>query len=161
MNQLTWATATETNSKGFDIQRQTPTDEWTSLGFVASQGKAAAYVFEGKAPLSTSYYRLRQMDNDGKETLSKVVSVSTDKKTDARFYPSVTKGDLTIEVANNAPLSVFVLDLTGRTVLSKTMTGTETLDVSRLSSGTYILSLTNGSTQTSDKFVKNKYTRSD
>ena len=155
MNQLTWATATEINSKGFDIQRQTPTGEWTSLGFVASQGKAAAYVFEDKAPLSTSYYRLRQMDNDGKETLSKVVSVSTDKKTNARFYPSVTKGDLTIEVANNATFSVFVLDLTRRTVLSKTITGTETLDVSRLSSGTYILSLTNGSIQTSGKFVKN------
>ena len=155
LNQLTWLTASEINSKGFDIQRKTPTGAWTSLGFVASQGKGATYSFDDTNPLSISYYRLRQIDNDGKEKLSKVVSVATGKNTTARFYPSVTKGNLTIEAANDATFSVFITDLAGRTVLSKSVTGTEILDVSHLSSGIYILSLTNANTYTASKFIKN------
>jgi hypothetical protein len=73
-NLLTWQTAREVNNKGFQVERRQPRalggDSWETLGFVAAKGKSATYTFTDDYRLSSvAYYRLRQIDNDGKETL--------------------------------------------------------------------------------------------
>ena len=79
-NQLTWTTETEINNNGYHVERQSGNGTWASLGFVKGNNTASTYIFEDKDPLSISYYRLRQVDFDGKETLSKVVSVNQIRK---------------------------------------------------------------------------------
>ena len=77
-NLLTWATANEVNNKGFEVERLMLKGDWETLGFVAPQppkGENRAYTFldtRVTPPLGVGglYYRLRQIDNDGKETLS-------------------------------------------------------------------------------------------
>ncbi|MBL7813619.1 MAG: hypothetical protein JNL70_01350, partial [Saprospiraceae bacterium] len=121
-NLLTWTTANETNNKGFEVERQAATaNEWETLGFVAAQGKAATYQFLDNTPTSSSltlsttvrfqtspslitsptlvnYYRLRQIDNDGTETLSKAIAIQVQGSKDKlKAYPSVTHSILTIE----------------------------------------------------------------
>jgi Secretion system C-terminal sorting domain len=144
-NMLTWTTTSEVNNKGFDIERKQG-DTWENIGFTKAQGKAATYHFTDNTPLpissgsaiSISYYRLRQIDNDGKETLSKVVSVSMKSSSKLKAYPSVSSGLLTLETVENSIFHIY--NLLGQEVLTAPSTrGAQQIDVSALAQGTYIL----------------------
>ena len=160
-NLLTWQTANEVNNKGFEIERhiggsQQPTgDSWETVGFVAAKGKSATYTFTDDYRLSpVAYYRLRQLDNDGKFAYSKVISIAqTSKGKGLSLYPNPVSSHLTIE---NTDLSsgtheggtFQILNLLGQQVLTgKTA---QRLDVSALPQGTYVLKV--GTEQA--KFIK-------
>ena len=55
------------------------------------------YNFIDNQPFTTSYYRLRQIDNDGKETLSKVIAISSKGNFKLKIYPNPVSNVLTIE----------------------------------------------------------------
>jgi hypothetical protein len=138
-NVLTWTTATEINNKGFQIERQNPTeDKWDILGFKTANNKASTYQFTDNTPLSVSYYRLRQIDNDGTETLSKIISISNKNKNTLKAYPSVSTGFLTIETSDNVDFQVFNL-LGQQTRSGRFETSPTFMDISALPQGTYIL----------------------
>jgi hypothetical protein len=120
-NVLTWATASETNNKGFQIERSNSDDAWTNIGFVAAQGKAASYLFTDKAPFHTAYYRLRQIDFDGKETLSKVIAVENDKAQSVHLkaYPNPVRDILYFETDNVTDLSSGTHDFEIRNILGQ------------------------------------------
>jgi hypothetical protein len=148
VNVLTWTTANEVNNKGFNVERLMDNGQWITLGFVNAKSKAASYDFTDNTPLSTSYYRLRQIDSDGKETLSKVVSVSRNASTKLKVYPNPVSNVLTIET-NDATGSFQILNLLGQQVLSGKTTA-QRIDVSALPQGSYVLKV--GAEQV--KFVK-------
>ncbi|MCA0447182.1 MAG: T9SS type A sorting domain-containing protein [Bacteroidetes bacterium] len=105
---LNWATATETNNFGFEIQKriaepealegsasgisnQDPSrasgsrSEWETIGFVAGKGtttEAQSYSFSSPvtSPLSPALYRLKQIDLDGTTTFSQSIEVSGGNK---------------------------------------------------------------------------------
>ncbi len=69
--ELKWQTASETNNYGFQIQRRTGTqNSWQLIGFVRGQGtssEAHDYRYLDTNPAQgLNYYRLRQLDTDGK-----------------------------------------------------------------------------------------------
>ncbi len=142
-NVLTWTTANEVNNKGFQVERrlgdsqQSTDDSWTTLGFVAAKGKSATYTFTDDYRLSTvAYYRLRQIDNDGKETLSKVISIQTNGKPKVRVYPSITKGELTVEGAS----SFEVVNLIGQIVVKRNSQNLQDIvNLSNLTHGIYLV----------------------
>jgi hypothetical protein len=110
---------------------------WDILGFVNAKGKASSYDFTDNAPLSTSYYRLRQFDNDGKETLTKVIFVSSKGSDKLKTYPNPVSNTLTIETEVKGDFQI--LNLLGQPVLSgKTA---RQIDVSALPQGTYFLKI--------------------
>jgi hypothetical protein len=153
-NVLTWTTANEVNNKGFQIERMIDNPEhsgWKILGFVNAKGKSSTYDFTDNTPLSTSYYRLRQIDNDGKETFSKVISVSTKESNKLKVYPNPVTKVLTIE-ANTEGVDFQIFNLLGQQVMNgkKPSLGVGGLDVSALPQGTYFLKL--GAEQV--KFIK-------
>lgn len=81
---LHWATATESNNKGFDMERQIYTPQgtagnWETIGFVAGNGTTTdpkAYTFTDKTATGSQAYRLKQVDFDGSFKYSQVVEVS-------------------------------------------------------------------------------------
>jgi hypothetical protein len=163
-NVLNWATATERNNTSFDIQRSNNGTDFTTIGTVKGNGSKATitnYTFTDNAPLNgINYYRLRAIENDGKATLSKNVAVvnGTGKSGIVKLYPTVSDAVLTVETITESATLLNVVDVTGRTVLTKTIkeTGfaTTTLDISGLSNGLYILSFESATTRTTQKFVK-------
>ena len=80
---LRWVTASETNNRGFRVERRLANSEgldWQSIGFVNGQGttwNTTAYLFlDSKLPHNGSYdYRLRQEDFDGTLNYSPSVRV--------------------------------------------------------------------------------------
>ena len=153
-NLLTWTTANETNNKGFYIEHspQPPkgaSEKWETLGFVAAKGKAAKYDFLDAAPplgAGGSYYRLRQIDNDGTETLSKVVSIINKGTGKLNVHPSVTNHYLNIDT--EATDDFQVINLLGQVILRGQ--STPQIDVSALHAGTYFLKIGDATS----KFVK-------
>jgi trimeric autotransporter adhesin len=143
-NNLTWITANEINNKGFQVERKKEIgDSWETLGFVKGNGIASSYNFTDRTPYNVSYYRLKQMDIDGKETLSNVVSVNRDKgKETLKIYPNPVTNVLNIEIegALNKSVQVSVKDISGRVVLQQTLSAdNSTINMSSMSDGLYIL----------------------
>jgi hypothetical protein len=107
---LTWQTASETNNRGFEIQFSTDfnQNEWKTIGFVAGNGTTTDlndYQFNHKnTPSGQLFYRLRQLDFDGKSDLSPVRSVKILAKTTAQFEPSmVENGETTLHFLEETP----------------------------------------------------------
>ncbi len=78
---LEWQTATEVNNYGFDVERRSSSlIEWDKIGFVQGHGTTNSpknYEFTDSELLNSESvdYRLKQIDNDGKFTYSKVITV--------------------------------------------------------------------------------------
>jgi Secretion system C-terminal sorting domain len=145
-NRLVWATANEINNKGFYIERLMDNGKWLILGFVEAKGKAAIYDFVDKNPLSVSYYRLRQIDNDGKETLSKVISLSSKGDKQLKVSPNPSTDVIVVETSSrfqtsttlgSAETTFEVFNILGKKVLEGKMN--QSVDVSSLSNGSYIV----------------------
>ena len=119
---LTWATASETNNKGFDIERSRDGETFQTIGNVKGIGKAANYNFVDANPFGgINYYRLKQVDFDGTETLSKVVTTSTTPKGNSKIkiFPTNTEGSLFIESGQLTIDNVQVFNSVGQLVLSR------------------------------------------
>ena len=147
--QLSWQTATENNNSHFDIERSNDGVKFSKLNAVKGNGTTNVvqdYTFTDDAPLKNiNYYRLRQVDFDGKETISKTVSINFDGKgqSKAKVYPTLVKDAVNIELAQDTKAELSVRDLTGRVVLTQNTEGgaNVSLNLSSLNSGMYLLSI--------------------
>ncbi len=82
--ELDWKTATEINNYGFEPQRSINQSDWVPIGFVEGHGTVNSpqnYTFSdpvtpGMMINDALYYRLRQIDRDGREDFSPVVRVA-------------------------------------------------------------------------------------
>jgi hypothetical protein len=83
---LEWSTAQEFNSDRFEIQKnsQDNTSHFITTGIVKAAGESTSqknYVYVDDAPFAgTTYYRIRQVDKDGKYIYSKTISVVYEPK---------------------------------------------------------------------------------
>jgi len=159
VNVLSWETVTETNNKGFYIQRQTSNGGWSEIGFVAANGHASAYSFKDNFTLTTSFYRLLQVDLDGKESISQVVSVIKNKNYKLTISPNPTtdKVHITLPANNNSTnhAEVGVYDFSGKQVLSKQVTNNSVdLDFSTFAKGTYIVKVVTNDNLYCEKVVR-------
>ena len=159
VNVLTWQTATETNNKGFYIQRQTINGDWTNLGFVAAKGSASNYSFEDNAPLVNCYYRLLQVDLAGSESYSQVVSINKIKQYKFTIAPNPTtdKVHITLPSNNNASnkMAITVVDFSGKQVLSKLVANNSVdMDFSTLAKGNYIVKVVANNNVFTEKVIR-------
>jgi hypothetical protein len=76
---LSWTTATETNNKGYEVQRSSDNISWYSIGYKIGGGTTTIksyYSYEDTPPsYGTYYYRLVQYDFDGTATTYDPINV--------------------------------------------------------------------------------------
>lgn len=156
---LRWATATESNNRGFGIERQLGANEaWQSVGFVAAGATTGStYEFTDKslvnAPASTqAYYRLRQEDLNGKVTYSPVAAINRTAAvatTELTLSPVPVSGTDNLSVglaeAGQAGIMVAVINTQGQRLMSFTTEastdGALSLPVTSLAAGVYIVTV--------------------
>jgi hypothetical protein len=156
---LRWATATETNNKGFGIERQLTSEAaWQSVGYLASGNNTTGgtYEYTDKSLINAAfspqaYYRLRQEDQDGKVSYSPVAVVSRSAvaaSSDILLSPVPVTGSnisLTFAEAGQAGSEITITNTQGQRLFSQTTQASAnaalSLPVERLAAGVYIVSV--------------------
>lgn len=124
-----WSTAAEINNRHFEIQRSSDGINFLSIGQVNAGGAPSGvqqYLFNDMQPFSgTNYYRLKQVDKDGKFAYSSVATVQMpSNKTMYTLSPNPASSQVRLQFHSKMEqASVRIIDLNGKTVyqLNKTL----------------------------------------
>lgn len=119
---LEWQTGMEQNNAHFLIERSSDGMRFETIGTVSSKGNGnslQSYSFRDGTPLNTSYYRVTQVDFDGKyqSTTVKMIRIVCNETQGIKTYPNPVINDLTINIGKAAK-QVNIISLAGKTVLS-------------------------------------------
>lgn len=152
---LTWATSSEINNKGFEVESSLDGINFETIGFVAGAGNSAKsqkYFFEHNAT-ENAFYRLKQIDFDGKYNYSQIVSV---KNTELETKLSPNPFNDFIEISTNGPIQrAEVIDIQGKVVLSETsQSNMLSLDAKALLKGIYFIKIYQGDSVITKRIVK-------
>lgn len=151
-NLLSWATTQEINSDHFDILRSADGRQFVAIGTVGATGAAngSAYHYtDANAPQGKSYYRLQQVDRDGKSTMSDIVTIdNAGRGFTIGAWPNPAKDNLSVTINGNlyGRLHILVTDMQGRIVQQELWTKTQMIfrkdiHINGLQSGLYQLIL--------------------
>ncbi len=143
---LQWSTSSESNNRGFEIQRSTDGRNWSMIGFVNGAGNSSTTMNYSYKDENLSarhyYYRLKQIDIDNRFVYSPTVSAILDGKETfvlEQNYPNPFRNEtilkFTLPRASKVNLSLF--DMNGRLV--------KTLINGSKESGTHAISFNAGS----------------
>ena len=109
-----------------------------------------------------NYYRLAQVDNDGKQSYSSVASVkfAANDGMGISFYPNPVKSKLTIQLDNisNNATSLTLVNVEGKVLKSTLLNqqnsnSTVSFDVANISRGVYYLVIKDGQTTKTSKVI--------
>lgn len=143
---LRWITASETNSDYFTIERSSDMENWTLIDTQKAAGHSTdqlVYTSYDNAPNDgTNYYRLREFDTDGQEQLREIRAVDF-KASGPIPFPNPTTGALRFKGDMSEVMFIGVSGMDGRTLLHYPVNGAASpeLDLSRLASGSYVVTL--------------------
>jgi hypothetical protein len=161
---LNWSTASEKNNDGFSVETSHNGVNFQSIGFLKSVAGNSqtvqnySFVDRANRPAGVQYYRLQQLDLDGKAGYSPVQTVVVQAGgLQMSAYPNPFQGTLTVDVSlvANSPVTIVMHDALGREVYrtsTKTLpAGTHSLLVApdTKAQGMYMLNIStnNGPTQ--------------
>jgi Zn-dependent metalloprotease len=155
-NRLDWTTTAETNNDYFEVQHARDGRNFLELGKVSGAGNSAVvnnYRFlDSNNPKGISYYKLKQVDKDGKSAFSRVIAIDAANARELKFFPNPVQSSLTLQWPDVSlkTIHVRVINSAGREVLSKKavklINGDLTIDVSKLTIGIYQVVLNDGKT---------------
>ncbi|MDB4533279.1 T9SS type A sorting domain-containing protein [Vicingaceae bacterium] len=99
-NELKWKTATEINNDKFEIEKSLDGVLFSKLDEVQGSGNNSTitdYNYQDKYPASgITYYRLRQVDFDGKFQYSNVIAVKQSAGSEVSLFPNPTAGKMNL-----------------------------------------------------------------
>jgi len=164
-NKLFWKVENEFKNKGYELERKYENGtNFNMIGFVAanSNNTSNSYSFDDKLVdlgKENAFYRLKQIDIDGKFTYSAVVQLGRKASRNFVEYIAADKHTLIIRINNSNPtqsIKIQLLDMSGK-LLRNLQTGYETqqLDISNLPGGIYMLRVSNSKGDSyTGRFVK-------
>lgn len=143
--QLDWRTAGEVNCSLYEVERSSNGLAFKRLGTVTCSNTTGNqnYRFTDAAPgTGTYYYRIKQVDTDGRFEYSAVQQVHFGKANLITVYPNPATNLLLINgLQQNSEVNLY--DATGRTVLQmRSSQPAVQLQVGHLPAGTYQLAIT-------------------
>lgn len=120
---LKWATARESNSLHFTVERSSNASDWSAIGTVSARGNTnerTDYTYTDINPAKTTlFYRLKQFDQNGSFKYSSVGRISN-KELVAELvtYPNPfsTQVNISLHSAAAQQVTSTLTDITGRTV---------------------------------------------
>ncbi|MEO1438467.1 MAG: T9SS type A sorting domain-containing protein [Bacteroidota bacterium] len=161
---LEWSTASEFQNNYFEIQKSTDGINFETIGRVDAAGTTQieqAYSYIDNNPVKgKNYYRLEQVDFDGKTNLSEVqvVDFTGVDVISLTIFPNPAQTQVRIRMSQafEQDTHVRLFNTLGQVVLSSEVSARQgfiDLDVSNLPKGAYILDLFDGARQATQKLV--------
>ncbi|GAO42216.1 T9SS type A sorting domain-containing protein [Flavihumibacter petaseus] len=156
--QLQWQLAVSKESGYIKVERSSFREgPFEVLGLVRQDSGVLQGKFLDDQPLrGVNHYRVQWVAADGQVHLSKVVTTGMEGEMSCRFYPNPVDNMLIIR--SEQPLDLLISDQNGKSRFTlKLRSGLQTIDVSALEKGLYIITLTQSETGKSltEKLVKN------
>ena len=165
---LTWTTASEKNNLGFEIEKRISSGYWQKIGFVKGNGTTTEpkkYSFIDNIVCSgENYFRLKQIDLDGRYEYSPIVEVSVplpEKFSVFQNYPNPFNPSTRIvySIPRNSRVVIKLFDILGNEI--KTLmdeerpagTGEVTFNAENLPGGVYLYNFSAGSFSETMKMV--------
>ncbi len=154
---LEWITATEANNKKFEVEKSSDGIFFEKIADVPGAGNSSSVInysyTDGQLPAVVAFYRLKQVDSDGKFEYSKVVRVACSNDMGIKIFPNPVSNRLEVEM--NGRISkgkLIIADVTGRQRMIREFgplqNGKIIISTKALSPGIYFLQL-----QSPDVFI--------
>jgi hypothetical protein len=159
--ELTWETASEENNDKFEIERSQNGKEFKTISEVAGNGTTldfSEYYFIDEAPeMGINYYRLKQIDYDGRYEYSDIISMKmTNEESELHVFPTIATSHLNVNYEGSS-VDILVYNQLGVEVMQQSLnmnSGTHQLSVADLPNGLYYLVAQSGTTKQTVKFIK-------
>jgi hypothetical protein len=149
---LSWTTSTEINNKGFYLERSADGRAYSSIAFINGSGNSSSPRSYSHPDFDLRkglfYYRLKQVDMNGRFTYSKIVVLQITKDGVVKVYPNPVKN--AIQILFGQPVTsarVHLYSMAGSKVFSRQIylngQSSTTIDISNVSlpKGSYLLQL--------------------
>ncbi|MBD3750054.1 MAG: T9SS type A sorting domain-containing protein [Sphingobacteriales bacterium] len=143
---LYWETQSEINNDKFLIEKSLDGKEFMSIGEVDGKGNSTTintYTFRDKSPAAgANYYRLKQIDFDGKFDYSDVRAVNFNfDNVQVLVYPNPANEVINLSGMDTSSYEVSIYNTIGE-LLFKEQSSSSTIKIpSKITTGTYVLQL--------------------
>ncbi|WP_222165123.1 T9SS type A sorting domain-containing protein [Edaphocola aurantiacus] len=149
--ELSWITGYEQNLSHFEIERSTNGGDFYKEGTVMAARKSTGnnYHFNCAPQSTTSYYRLRMVDEGGAYAYSNTLKIGApcNNNRNISVYPNPAKDKIQIANLHKGEI-IKIFGINGQLILQQKATGSnELLDLSSLAAGTYQIVVADGTEQ--------------
>lgn len=159
--EIHWTTATEVNNNYFVVERSDDAKVFEEVGRVKGAGNSnqlLQYSLLDPNKVKLAYYRIKQVDFDGKYTYSPTIMVQSNLDQEVLNYMSAQNGVLNLSIQPQAyQTNIELWNTNGSMVKSIEIKGTNMENISiplqHLASGLYILRIRSGAKMISKKFL--------
>lgn len=158
---LQWQTADESNTSHFEIERSDNGSAFKNMGNTPAINNSDVhhYQFTDHSPVKgINYYRLKQVDKDGRSSFSPIVKVIFDNsRTELKVYPNPATENITISyTGQQKKVTITIYDNAGRKVIVKELDSQRLwqADISGLAKGIYLIQVNDGLIQKQEKLIK-------
>jgi hypothetical protein len=158
---LKWKTTDEVNTKLFDVQWSPTGINFQKIGTVSANNRSGInnYQYKHIAPgKGLNYYRLKQIDIDGKFNFGATIKVTVDNLSGLTVYPNPVYDQLQLRAdATEIVRAVTITDAAGRLQLHMATSGNVRpviVPVQKLSKGIYWLQVTTDRKTYRLKFIR-------
>ncbi|HEY8402377.1 MAG TPA: glycosyl hydrolase [Cytophagaceae bacterium] len=141
---LFWSTSSEKDNEYFILERSIDGKNFIQIARVKGMGNSSSmqhYFYKDVNPhIGMNYYRLRQADTDGKESISRVISVNFDASITFSIIPNPTDQLITISFNESSEYSISLHSSLGQMLFERdNVINSEQIDLSEYPSGMYML----------------------
>jgi len=138
---ITYSVATQINNEKYIIEHSKDGKTFSPIGEIAGDGtsnETKHYEYIPTSPsIGMNYYRIKQVDYDGKYSYSDIASERYDVNGKTSIYPNPASSEVTI--TNTAPTSLQIMDVYGRVLTKEDISeGQNTINLAGLPSGMLI-----------------------
>lgn len=150
---LNWSTAQEQQNKVFEVQYSANGYEFETIGTVPgnmNSNQVNSYQFSTTHyQLGKNFYRLKQVDVDGRSTISSIATILIDQQTVISLAPNPasTKLNLSVYQPVNGRLQLTLTTIAGQQVWTTMLSGNTSntvVNLPALTRGVYVATITNG-----------------
>ena len=162
---LKWITATEKELNSFEIETSKDGIRFEKIGTVKAVGNSSNannYSFSDNGGITNvKYYRLKQIDNNGKYSYSKIVSIHQNYKIDELgIFPNPVSNLLILQAKgiNKTSLDIELINTNGQIVKRQQFMQGSTIcymETADLTNGIYFVAVSDGITKKTYKIVVN------
>jgi hypothetical protein len=156
---LAWATSSENNNDYFGVEHSLNGNQWKEIGRVKGVGKSTVrtlYTFTDTKPSNeTNYYRLKQVDLDGKFQYLKIASINPQPipEEEILIYPAPTTGVFTFQTAEKKSKIEIVNYLGELIYYNDQVTEKTDIDLSHVTKDVYFIKIESGGKQIIKKVI--------